>query len=230
MRPLWIVLAAVAALGGAAAFRMTSPALEFVPLDDPPGFRKLEGRDLALTRSSAALAGLDRTLALPDADLDDLHAAAGPGVPVAVFGDYACTVCRPLDARLAARAARGEIALTRHQIARLGPSSATGARAAAAAAQQGHPDALDERLYRSRFLPTEGWLREVASAEGLDPDRLIADMEGAAAQDRLARSEALARRFGVVATPVLVIGRTVVTGAPSDRELDALIEAEREAT
>ena len=54
-------------------------------------------------------------------------------------------------------------------------------------------------------------------------------MEGEAVAARVARSEALARRFGVVGTPVLVVGRTVVTGAPSARRLDALIKAEREA-
>ena len=211
-----------------AALRSTSPRLEFAALEEPAGFRKLAGRELAVTPSGGAFAGLDDRSEMPPANLDHLHAGTGEGVAVAVFGDYACTVCGPLDERLQARADRGEIALTRHSLARLSDASRIGALAANAAAMQDRPGTLDRRLYRTRFLPTEGWLREVAREEGLDPDRLIADMGSKAAQDALVQSEALARGFGVVATPVLVVGRTVVTGAPSDRVLSALIDAERE--
>ena len=223
-------LAAAAVLVSAlAALWIARPAaLTYEPLAEPEGFRRLAGADLGMTPSMAAFAGLDAAPDLPKADLSALHLALGPGVPVAVFGDYACTICAPHNETLEELAVDGRIALTRHPLARLGAASGTGALAAAAAELQGRPGALDRRLYRSRFLPTDAWLREVAEAEGLDGDRLVADMRGEAAALRVARSEALARRFAVVGTPVTVIGRTVVTGAPSGRMLDALIEAERE--
>ena len=234
MRRRAALAATFAALGasglGLAGWMGRPPRLRFEPLRDPPGYRRLAGRALAASPAAAALAGLDPGTdpgADPGgADLRWLHHADGPGLPVALFTDFACPVCGPLDARLAARGSRGEIALTRHPIARLGAASAPAALAAAAAELQG--GSLNGRLYRSRFLPTEGWLRAVAAEEGLDPDRLIADMGSAAAKGRVARSEALARQFGVAAVPVLVIGRTVVTGAPARRALDALIEHKRE--
>ena len=243
MRRRAALAATPAALGtsglGLAGWLGRPPRLPFEPLRDPPGCRRLAGRALATSPAAAALAGLDPRAdpgadgvadggAGPGgADLRWLHLADGTGLPAAFVTDFASPVCGPLDERLAARKSSGEIALTRHPVARLGAASAPAALAAAAAELQG--GSLDRRLYRSRFLPTEGWLRAVAAEEGLDPDRLIADMGGAAAQGRVARSEALARRFGVAAVPVVVIGRTVVTGAPARRALDALIEHEREA-
>ena len=213
----------------AVAWNARPVELSFEPMDDPEGFRRLGGSALTVTPSMAAFAGLDDGVVLPEADLSALHLAEGPGVPVAVFGDFACTVCGPYEERLAALADEDRIALTRHPLARLTAASGTGALAAAAAELQGEAGALDRRLYRSRFLPTDAWLSEVAAEEGLDGARLLADMRGGAAAARVGMSESLARRFGVVGTPVTVIGRTVVIGAPSERELTALIEAEREA-
>ena len=203
--------------------------LAYEPLEEPEGYRRLAGASLTVTPSMAAFAGLDDGSVLPEPDIAALHRSDGAGVPVAVFGDFACMVCEPHDRRLAILEEEGRIALTRHPLARLTEASGIGALAAAAAEMQSAPGALDHRLYRSRFLPTDAWLSEVGAEEGLDGPRLLADMSGEAAAERVAMSEALARRFGVVGTPVTVIGRTVVTGAPSERELHALIEAEREA-
>ena len=222
--------AAVLAAGLVVAWNARPISLSFEPLEEPEGFRRLAGTALTVTPSMAAFAGLDDSAALPEPDLSALHRAEGPGVPVAVFGDFACAVCAPYDERLASLEADGRIALTRHPLARLTAASGTGALAAAAAELQDAPGALDRRLYRSRFLPTDAWLAEVAAEQGLDGARLLADMKGEAAVSQVAMSEALARSFAVVGTPVTVIGRTVVTGAPSDRELDALIEAGREGS
>ncbi len=58
-------------------------------------------------------------------------------VPVAIFTDYACPYCRTLEAQLDADAEALGLAIRRHELPILGPSSVTAARGALAAARQG---------------------------------------------------------------------------------------------
>jgi hypothetical protein len=52
-------------------------------------------------------------------------------------------------------------------------------------------------------------------------------MESDAVSERLCTTEAVARIFGFIGTPALVVGRTVVVGTVSESVIAALVEQER---
>jgi protein-disulfide isomerase len=152
-----------------------------------------------------------------------------PGtVPVASFSDYYCPYCRDLTARLAKRA-DGGLAVSWHELPLLGDASAAAARAALAADLQGAYPAFQARLMRAAFQPTDAYLSELGRSLGLDTPRLLADARGEEVARRLSTSARAAATLGIGATPALVVGRTLVSGAIADDRLDALIALERDA-
>jgi hypothetical protein len=76
----------------------------------------------------------------------------------------------------------------------------------------------------SRPTPTSPTL---GASLGLDVPRLVADARGEVVARRLSTSARAAATLGIAATPALVVGRTLVSGAIPDDRLDALIAIER---
>ncbi len=214
-------------------------AFDFAPVAGLPGFRRIEGGD-ASGAGFDPLVGIDaptarRPPAAPpiaaDAVCGALFAERSGGrapdrVPVAMFSDAYCQYCRILAPRLEALEGEGRIAITWHELPILGPASDAAARLALAADAQGAYAAMQARLLRARVQPGPAYLRDLATGLGLDPDRLARDAASPEVTARIARSEALAARFGFFATPSLVVGRTAVTGALSERRLAALVALE----
>ena len=229
-------------LGAAAYDRLADAAHAFEPMDRPEGFRRLAG-------GSSSSGGFDpfvgiRTDEAPAptvsaAEVEDRlcetlfegRVAGGDGVvPIASFSDYNCPYCRVLTQRLAAFAAETPgVTMIWHELPLLGEGSRAAAEAALAAKRQGAYVAFHERLMRSPFQPTEGYLRTLARDLDIDGDRLIADMRGEAVARDIAESEALARLLAIVGTPVVVVGRTVVQGVVDVETIGTLVEMEREA-
>ena len=58
-------------------------------------------------------------------------------------------------------------------------------------------------------------------------DQLVADQHSNTVDTKLAQTKALASLFGIPGTPSMVIGRTLVIGNISPRQIKALIEIER---
>jgi len=208
---------------------------DFEPLESPPGFRRIAaGRTSGMPSPFIGLEVPGERGAPPAAPTDLCRALFGappaPGVvPIAAFSDYNCPFCRVLTESLAELESRsaGDVRIMWHELPLLGPTSVSAARAALAADMQGGYAAFHERLMRARFVPTTEFLEVLARDIGLDPARLLKDMEGDAVSDRLRDTEAVARVFGFIGTPALVIGRTVVVGAVSDAVIAALVEQER---
>lgn len=214
-------------------------SFEFEPMKDPPGFRRIDGGQVSGFPSP--LLGLDTP---PAVDLSAEEKAAradvctalfggppAPGVvPIASFSDYNCPYCRVLTEKLTSIADRadGRVEITWHEWPLLGPTSDFAAKAALAAdLQNGYLD-FHKRLMRTRLIPTETYLTEFAVETGADPAQLLADMDGPEVAARLRNTRAVARILGLVGTPSLVIGRTVVVGAVSEAFITALIEQERQ--
>ena len=130
----------------------------------------------------------------------------------------------PLLARLAQQPG---LHVTWHEWPILGQPSRRAARAALAARAQGAYATFHHALMGGLALPTDAYLATLAQQAGIDPKRLLADMTGPAVERQLTRTAALARRFGFIGTPGLVIGRTVVTGRMDERRLTALIHDAR---
>jgi len=240
-RRTFLVLGAAAA--GYAGLRalpdLWQPELEYELLARPAGFRRVAGGP-----SSSAydpFFGMAKQedpadLATEQAVRDDLCGALyggldpAPGaVPVALFSDYYCPYCRVLTKTLARIEAesRGGIAVAWHELPLLGEGSDLAARAALAAKRQGAYPAFQERLMKSAFRPTDAYLADMAAAIAVDLDRLRADMTGPAVTEDLRTSSALARVFGFVGTPAMVIGRTVVQGQADEAAILAIAEEER---
>ena len=226
-----LAAAVVLAWGVPAARDLLAPEPTFEPVRGLEGFRRLGGGRIS-TGSGAALVGLDAedAAAPPPDDLCEalFGGAPEPGVvPVASFSDYACPYCRVLDERVAALDAEPGVAVRWHELPLLGAPSEVAARAALAAELQGGYGALHRRLMRSGFQTTPEYVAAVAAELALDPGRLAADMDGPTVAARLTESRALADAFGLVGTPALVVGRTLVVGEVGERTLSRLVERER---
>lgn len=212
---------------------------DFEPLENPVGFRQLAlGQTSSSPNPFIGIALPDEVEPVVAGEIlqSDLCKALfdeppPPGmVPIASFSDYNCPYCRVLTERLSNLEARSEgtVRITWHEWPVLGPSSVSAARAALAADMQGAYVAFHKRLMRTRFVPTPSFLEAIARDIGVDPDRLLIDMKSGAVTDRLKTTESIANLFGFIGTPALVVGRTVVFGAISDRKLRALLQRERE--
>ncbi|QMU58708.1 MAG: thioredoxin domain-containing protein [Boseongicola sp.] len=225
--------------GGWQAWIRRPRALEFTDIDGLPGWRQTVLDGMSVSRSGlsgVAFAGLDssadQTDPLPANRLcRTLFEHDIPGkVPVAAFSDFFCPYCRVLTGRLAERASdpASDISISWHELPLLGPSSIVAAKAAIAADLQGGYAEFQARLMGGTFRPTARYLTDSASSAGLQAGKLILDMDGQIVTGRLSRSRAAARTLGIFGTPAIVVGRTLVMGEISDRDLDTLIEMERE--
>ncbi|MCK8463089.1 DsbA family protein [Aliiroseovarius sp. S1339] len=151
-------------------------------------------------------------------------------VPAASFSDYYCPFCRVQTKTLAALDARTDsnLHVNWHELPLLGQPSDIAAKAALAAKRQGAYVAFHERLMKSPFVATPEYLQALAQDIGIDHRRLVADMQGAAVVRELENSAALAKVFGFIGTPALVIGRTVIQGQVDEATILRIAEMEIE--
>jgi len=235
-----LMLAPVAVFRGASwVLDQAAGDLGFIPVEDPPGFRRL-----SLVGSTSAAFDPFVGVAPPGevaepvatiAERDFCVALFGRSdfrpeeVPVAFFSDYNCPNCELLVDDLTAIEAAGDVHLKRHEWPILGEASETSARAAIAANRQGAYRTFARRLQRTSLVPTHEYLRELAHSAGIDADRLFADMASDSTTHELRTSAALVRRFAFPGTPALVVGRTIVVGTIRTATLEALIRTEQSA-
>lgn len=207
------------------------PTFDFHDMSNPPGFRRL-----ALGATSGGdiffgLGGSDEAEAEPipkDQICEALFEGnpSGTGVRIASFSDYNCAYCRVLTREIHQIEHQADVTVTWHELPLLGPTSETGARLAIAAGMQGAYEPVHRRLMGGRFVPTEGFTAAIAREFQLDAGRLAADQRGQEVEDHLANARALAQTFGIIGTPALVVGRTLVIGNISPRQLGELIKIE----
>ncbi|MGR3344646.1 MAG: DsbA family protein, partial [Paracoccaceae bacterium] len=211
--------------GGWLSGLLPERAFDFEVMSDPAGYRILPSGPISA--GGVPLFGLEgeKPAGLLDAEAvverDICRALFGSGarvdgaVPIAYFFDYECPICRRLTPRL--RALNG-VQIAWHDLAGLGPGSLMAARATIAAGAQGAYHAFHDRLMRARFQANDGYVRALATSIGIDADRLIADMDNPAVAQRMFLSRALADKFGMIGTPGMVVGRTVVIGDINARD------------
>jgi len=221
-----------AAYGSAAGLRrLLEPDLKFEPIAALPGFRRVAGGPASA--GDLVFAGLDgaQQIALPrEALCTQLFSTARPDVPqIAYFGDSRCVYCRVVSPLLQRLDREQAAEITWHELPLLGQASVIAARAALAARAQGAYDFFHHSMMGSPILPTPHYLSNLSQKAGIDPKRLLQDMKTSAVTQELATTAALARRFGFIGTPALVVGRTAVLGRVDRRLLTRLIAAERAA-
>ena len=160
-----------------------------------------------------------------------------PDAPVTVteFVDLQCPVCAQAAATtlppLIERHVRsGRVKLEARMLHFLGPDSVRAARVAAGAQAQDRLWPFLEAFFAAQGAEnsgyvTDGFLRDVARAAGVDADRALDHAGTGAAQAPLARANADAGRLGVDATPTFAIARgdgppTVVSAGELLAELE----------
>lgn len=230
---------ALLALAGIGVARWQgSRTLTYRDLPNLPPFRELVS-DGGISTASLAVVGLQGEpspeLAARSAEVlvETCAALFGEAVrdarlPIAYFSDFNCPYCRVLEGDLDdVLAADPELRLVRHELPLLGRASMSAAKAVLAADLQGGYEVMKARLLRAGLITDAPYLRAVAGPLGIDADLLLADMEGPEVAQRLLTSLALGRTFGIVGTPALVIGRTLVFGAVSARIIRQVIGDER---
>jgi len=218
-----------------------APDLAFQTLPDLAPFRRLANAGATSTGAGGAIfAGLEAREPLTAEQLRlDLAVKSDPcaafygsmrdgPVPVAMFSDFACPICRIMESRIAKLEASdpGSFRVVRHQLPILGAASTMASRAVLAADRQGAYREMHERLIRTPVVTNISFVTFIAADIGLDPDQFRADLNSEEIDQRLRLTEAIARVFGFYGTPAFAVGQTVFLGAIPKSTLQALIDFE----
>lgn len=213
------------------------PDFAFEPIPGLPGFRRVAGG--SLSSAQAVFAGIDPVTKQDErlrqeVDKDPCRAAFGPGewaegtVPIAVFTDYNCPYCPTLSNIVMDLIEAGApISVTWHDLPVLGPRSMAAARAAIAARAQGQYLPVHEHLMRSVLPPGPASLRALSDRFGMNPFQFQRDESSPETTQDIDRSSAVAAAFGIIGTPSLLVGRTLVVGKIDRDRLEKLIAVEQ---
>ncbi|MDU9004136.1 DsbA family protein [Sedimentitalea todarodis] len=235
------VLIAACAIGATIAvprvIDLFRPEFTFEPIPGLPGFRSIAGG--SMSSAQAVFAGID-PMTEQDARLrqevakDPCLAAFGPQpwaggtVPIAVFTDYNCPYCPTLSGIIMVLIETGApISVTWHEMPVLGPRSMAAARAAIAARAQGQYLPVHEHLMRSVLPPGPASLRALADRFDIEPAQFQRDGSSRETTQAIDRSSAVAAAFGIIGTPALLVGRTLVVGKIARNRLEKLIAVEQ---
>jgi len=110
----------------------------------------------------------------------------------------------------------------------LGEASVFAARAALASKAQGKHVVFHEALLATEEELTQETILAMATAVGLDTEKLRRDMESPSIQTTIERNRALARELGINGTPGFIIGTELVPGALDLKDLKNLIKQVRQ--
>ncbi len=159
--------------------------------------------------------------AQPVVDLPSFQALIGGGDAslgprLVVFTDYRCSSCACFNWRLGGiiePAFRGRLLTQHRQVGGIAKGrrqtrAAKAGLAAEAAREQGGDEAyakMRDLLFRHRRTFPEPDYVELARKIGLDPARLLADMEGDVVRDRIAGDIALAKKLGIDEAPAVFL-------------------------
>ncbi len=149
-----------------------------------------------------------------------------PGVvPLGVFTDFLCPICRRFEAELEEHVAdTSDLAPIRWlDLPRLGEGSVIAARLALAARRQGVEQDMRGALKRTPIAGPGLRIDTLATRIGVDEMRLNSNYQSAEVTKELQEIRAIADALGVVGTPSFVLGGTVVIGAIDMRRFDQLI-------
>ena len=215
------------------------PKLEFRDRAFPRGFR-----DLVLESASSQidpLFGLQRSPLVGAASEQGLQEVCDalfrdPNSPavgnrdsevkIVAFLDYRCPYCKKLT-NIMSKMQADNVRNVYKEWPILGDSSVLAARAGLAADKQGKYLAFHTRLMNSKLIPTAAYIEDIAIELGMNKSQLRMDMNSDNTTLAIQRTTALASALGLIGTPALVVGRTIVQGEITRSQLERLIENER---
>ena len=230
------LLAGFAAFAAASrgAYRVAdwmNSGFDFVELTEPTGFRKLASGEMSSAFDPfVGLGGGGPEF--PAADISNFDEAlfynrrGADRLQLAYFSDLYCPYCRVLSSRILALNEGIDFDISWHETPLFGEASVLSAKAHIAAGRQMAYAPFHKRLIRTPVQVTYPFLERVAESQGLDLERFEADFNSDQTLRDLGRSQALANAFGLIGTPALVVGHTLVVGQISETNLRQLIDLE----
>ena len=168
-----------------------------------------------------------RRLLFEDPESPVLGNAQGD-VTIVEFFDYRCPYCRKVAPDLAALLDRDPgVRLVYKEWPILGRSSMVAARGALAAHLQGFYAPVHEALMKGELDLDDDAIVAFAVSLGANAEQMRADMTSKRVTQALMRNNDVARALGVTGTPAFVIGDTLVPGAVSLEQLEAVVAKAR---
>lgn len=145
------------------------------------------------------------------------------------FFDYSCPYCRR-GASVVTKAEESDpkLRIAYKEFPILGPNSIFAAKAALAANKEGKYVAFHRALYETHGAVDPGKIREVATAVGLDMDRLNADMNDPEIKSAIAKNFALAQALRINGTSGFIVGDQILRGATDLKTLQTMVRTARE--
>jgi protein-disulfide isomerase len=150
-------------------------------------------------------------------------------VTVVEFFDYRCGYCKRVAGTVTQlQEDDPNVRVVYKDYPILGEASVLAARAALASTAQGKHLAFHEALLASEEELTQETILALATAVGLDTQKIQRDMESPSIQTTIERNRALARELGINGTPGFIIGTELVPGALDLKDLKNLIKQVRQ--
>lgn len=150
-------------------------------------------------------------------------------VTVVEFFDYRCGYCkRVAGAVTQLQQEDPNVRIVYKDYPILGEASVLAARAALASKAQGKHLAFHEGLLASEKELNQENLLALATAVGLDVEKLQRDMEAPFIRTTIERNRALARELGINGTPGFIIGTELIPGALDLKDLKSLVSQVRD--
>jgi protein-disulfide isomerase len=148
-------------------------------------------------------------------------------VTMVVFTDYACTFCRQSAPDLARLLKEDKgLKIIYRELPIISPLSEGAARQALAAAKQGKYAAYHDRIMAASSL-SEAQMKSAVAASGADVAKIAEMAKSGTVTQELNTNLQLARDLGITATPVSIIGDTVIEGAEGYAKLKAAVSKAR---
>lgn len=189
----------------------------------------LQAREQEEQAASAAAAMSENEELLMNDPLAEVFGNPDGDVTMVEFFDYNCGYCRDSSPTVAALLASDpNLRIVMREFPILGEGSVEAARAALAARKQNGYEAFHWALMEMKGQAQLASVLKLAREQGLDVDRLQADMEAPEIDAHIANSMSLAQALGINGTPSFVVGNTLVPGALPLEQLQELIAQERE--
>ncbi len=224
-----ILLSGLTAVSGGWQWWVHRPRpLEFEPIAGLPDWRRFETGKVTLSAAGAVFIGLDdRPEPMPpEALCPFLYPSTDDRLPAAIFTDINCPNCASLQAKLASR--RDRLNLGFIDLPLLGPFSEAAARVSIAAELLSGMPSEPPRALRGRGIAPV--VQYYAARSSLDGEILNDFMDSPEVKARLAQNRSAAETLGILGTPALTLGRTLVMGDVAAEPLDRIIAMEVDGT
>jgi protein-disulfide isomerase len=151
-------------------------------------------------------------------------------VTIVEFFDYRCPYCKQVEPALEALLKEDrQLRIVYKELPILGKDSVYATRAALAARKQAKYDKFHTAMMAAKGQIDEKSILQVATASGLDIERLKSDMTASEIDDIIKRNYDLAQALDIHGTPAFIIGGELVPGAIDIATMKQKIAAARKS-